>query len=211
MFPTGATLARRPWAPPYLVLLRAGFCLPSALRQTRCALTAPFHPYPSTRPPRLRASASLRAVYFLCHCPSSCPDRVLPGALPCGVRTFLPPPLPGLSAALRRDGDHLVGYDRHLDLTLSTLNLELRTLNWFWRVLAPKFRVQSSKFEVSLFFALDPVLLELLVEVAARGVDDLGGLGDVPAGLAELFEQEGFLGPLLELAERMGAIAGAGQ
>src|SRR2546430_1158573 len=30
---------------PYLVLLRAGFCLPSALRQTRCALTAPFHPY----------------------------------------------------------------------------------------------------------------------------------------------------------------------
>ena len=32
------------------------------------------------------------AVYFLCHCPSSCPDRELPGALPCGVRTFLPPP-----------------------------------------------------------------------------------------------------------------------
>jgi hypothetical protein len=30
------------------------------------------------------------AVYFLCHCPSSCPDRELPGALPCGVRTFLP-------------------------------------------------------------------------------------------------------------------------
>ncbi len=34
--------------PPYLVLLRAGFSLPSALRRTRCALTAPFHPYPST-------------------------------------------------------------------------------------------------------------------------------------------------------------------
>jgi hypothetical protein len=31
------------------------------------------------------------AVYFLCHCPSGCPDRELPGALPCGVRTFLPP------------------------------------------------------------------------------------------------------------------------
>src|SRR5262245_37976356 len=31
-----------------------------------------------------------RAVCFLCHCPSGCPDRVLPGALPCGVRTFLP-------------------------------------------------------------------------------------------------------------------------
>jgi hypothetical protein len=33
-----------------------------------------------------------RAVYFLCHYPSSCPARALPGALPFGVRTFLPPP-----------------------------------------------------------------------------------------------------------------------
>ena len=32
--------------PPYLVLLRAGFCLPPALPRARCALTAPFHPYP---------------------------------------------------------------------------------------------------------------------------------------------------------------------
>jgi len=39
--------------PPYLVLLRAGFSLPSALQRTRCALTAPFHPYP---PPPSRAS-----------------------------------------------------------------------------------------------------------------------------------------------------------
>jgi len=31
------------------------------------------------------------AVCFLCHCPSSCPARALPGALPFGVRTFLPP------------------------------------------------------------------------------------------------------------------------
>jgi hypothetical protein len=29
--------------PPYLVLLRAGFCLPPVLPQARCALTAPFH------------------------------------------------------------------------------------------------------------------------------------------------------------------------
>src|SRR5688572_10507838 len=29
---------------PYLALLRAGFCLPSVLPRTRCALTAPFHP-----------------------------------------------------------------------------------------------------------------------------------------------------------------------
>ena len=32
--------------PPYLVLLRAGFTLPPALPPERCALTAPFHPYP---------------------------------------------------------------------------------------------------------------------------------------------------------------------
>ena len=36
------------------------------------------------------------AVCFLCHCPSGCPDRALPGALPCGVRTFLPPSPYGL-------------------------------------------------------------------------------------------------------------------
>src|SRR5437870_11601033 len=69
---------------PYLVLLRAGFCLPPVLPRARCALTAPFHPYPPS--PKRR-----RAVYFLCHYPSGCPDRALPGALPCGVRTFLPP------------------------------------------------------------------------------------------------------------------------
>ena len=75
--------------PPYLVLLRAGFCLPPALPRARCALTAPFHPYPSTRATAC-AAGSLRAVYFLCHFPSGHPDRALPGALPCGVRTFLP-------------------------------------------------------------------------------------------------------------------------
>src|SRR5947209_9821425 len=33
-------------SPSYLVLLRAGFCLPPVLPRARCALTAPFHPYP---------------------------------------------------------------------------------------------------------------------------------------------------------------------
>jgi len=32
--------------PPYLVLLRVGFALPAPLLARRCALTAPFHPYP---------------------------------------------------------------------------------------------------------------------------------------------------------------------
>src|SRR5262245_64428665 len=35
--------------PPYLVLLRAGFCLPPVLPRARCALTAPFHPYSPSR------------------------------------------------------------------------------------------------------------------------------------------------------------------
>src|SRR4029450_12222293 len=39
---------------PYLVLLRAGFCLPPVLPRARGALTAPFHHCP---PPPLRASA----------------------------------------------------------------------------------------------------------------------------------------------------------
>ena len=64
--------------PPYLVLLHAGFSLPPTLQPMRCALTAPFHPYPFSR-----------AVYFLCHFPSGHPDRELPGASLSGVRTFL--------------------------------------------------------------------------------------------------------------------------
>jgi hypothetical protein len=34
---------------PYSVLLPVGFALPPLLPKTRCALTAPFHPYPSRR------------------------------------------------------------------------------------------------------------------------------------------------------------------
>jgi hypothetical protein len=58
--PTRWPRTGRPDAPPYLALLRAGFCLPPTLPPARCALTAPFHPY--SPQPRLR-----RAVYFLCH------------------------------------------------------------------------------------------------------------------------------------------------
>ena len=50
-----------------------------------------FSPLPSSAQPAPcgPASARVEAVYFLCHFPSGCPDRALPGALPCGVRTFL--------------------------------------------------------------------------------------------------------------------------
>src|SRR5918995_5471741 len=43
--PTRRLRTGRPQTPPYLVLLRAGFCLPPVLPRARCALTAPFHPY----------------------------------------------------------------------------------------------------------------------------------------------------------------------
>ncbi len=107
--------------PPYLALLRAGFCLPPVLPRARCALTAPFHPYPpspsglrwaspSTRHRRSACSRSLPtvapkarrwAVCFLCHYPSGHPDRALPGALPFGVRTFLSPSRPSGASAQR--------------------------------------------------------------------------------------------------------------
>src|ERR1700723_2748398 len=38
--------------PPHLVLLRLGFSLPPSLQTARCALTAPFHPYPRWLNPR---------------------------------------------------------------------------------------------------------------------------------------------------------------
>src|SRR5262245_55103554 len=34
---------------PYSVLLPVGFAMPSLLPRTRCALTAPFHPYPACK------------------------------------------------------------------------------------------------------------------------------------------------------------------
>ena len=47
-----------------------------------CALTAPFHPYPTP-------VARRRAVCFLLHFPSRCRDSMLWSTLPFGVRTFL--------------------------------------------------------------------------------------------------------------------------
>ena len=67
--------------PLYLILLRVGFSLPRLLPGARCALTAPFHPYPFPKK---------RAVYFLWHFPWTHIPQALPGTLPCGARTFLP-------------------------------------------------------------------------------------------------------------------------
>src|SRR5207302_7125160 len=62
MQPTRWLGTGRPHPPPYLVLLHAGFCLPPALPPARCALTAPFHPYPA-----FALAGFGGAVFFLCH------------------------------------------------------------------------------------------------------------------------------------------------
>lgn len=49
------------------------------LPDTRCALTAPFHPYLTNE-----------AVYSLLHFPSTFAAQALPGTLPYEARTFLP-------------------------------------------------------------------------------------------------------------------------
>ena len=63
----------------------SGWGLPcrGVLPPARCALTAPFHPYP--RPWAL-------AVYFLWHFPWARAPQALPGTLSAGARTFLPFP-----------------------------------------------------------------------------------------------------------------------
>ena len=64
-------LALRP-LPPYLVLLRVGFCLPLLSPGARCALTAPFHPYPPEGGRYLFCATS----------PSGYPAWELPSTLP---------------------------------------------------------------------------------------------------------------------------------
>ncbi len=58
--------------PSYLVLLRVWFALPAALLPRRCALTAPFHPYPHPK---------MRAVYSLWHFPSNGLESALPDVI----------------------------------------------------------------------------------------------------------------------------------
>ena len=87
---------------PYLVLLRVGFTLPPVSPPARCALTAPFHPYPVA----LRHSPRHGAV----SCRASCAGSRR--SVFCGTFRGLAPPRrylapcpsePGLSSASRSD------------------------------------------------------------------------------------------------------------
>ena len=99
--------------PPYLVLLRVGFTLPPALLTERCALTAPFHPYPGagTWPVRNRrargcpTSGLAEAVCSLWHWPSTglnarVPDVIRHTAL--RSSDFPPPASPARAVKVRQ-------------------------------------------------------------------------------------------------------------
>jgi len=104
MQPTRTAAQTRVWdcsqCRPYSVLLPVGFAVPSALPQTRCALTAPFHPYPGNT---LRAVA----VCSLWHCPWGRPRRTLSGTVCPGARTFLPGHLSVIAGAAVQPTDVL--------------------------------------------------------------------------------------------------------
>ena len=77
----GMKPAGKPVCRPYLVLLPVGFTLPLPLPAARCALTAPFHPYPRT---------TARRRFAFC---GTFPEVTLAGRYPApyphGARTFL--------------------------------------------------------------------------------------------------------------------------
>src|SRR5262249_9291993 len=140
---------------PYLVLLRAGFCLPPMLPPARCALTAPFHPC-SPFGGRYVFCATVLRVAPTGSYPAHCPAEF------------------GLSSRLlTKTSDRLTRCDPHYCSLPGSAVSFLRNL----------------------------ILLKLLVQIAAGGVDRFGCLGDVPAVLPELADKKRALGVVLELAQ----------
>jgi hypothetical protein len=62
-------------------LAPGGVCRAGPLPDSRCALTAPFHP--------CRPAETVLGGIFLLHFPSARAAQALPGTVPCGARTFL--------------------------------------------------------------------------------------------------------------------------
>ncbi|SDR61118.1 hypothetical protein SAMN05444161_8011 [Rhizobiales bacterium GAS191] len=84
---------------PYSVLLPAGLAMPLPLPAPRCALTAPFHPYPACG-----------AVFSLWRCPWGHPRRTLSGA----VSPWSPDFPPREAAAVRPAGHARIWVSRPL-------------------------------------------------------------------------------------------------
>ena len=168
----------RSHAPPYLVLLRAGFCLPRLLPAARCALTAPFHPYPPAGP-------GTAARTWTWACP--------PLAEPTGGRYIF-------CATFRRVAPP-GRYPAHcpVEFGLSSPERHSRASAVARHAAVIRFAAASIAYPSVSCEML--VLLELLVEVAARRVDHLGRLRDVPAVLAQLGHQVRPLRAGLELVQ----------
>ena len=165
---------------------------------------------------RLKPDATESAVCFLCHCPSSCPDRALPGALPCGVRTFLPPSL-SMNRASRRPASPCgeccaEATGRQVLAEPAAPKPEAQSIEGEGgrssgplrsRPLYPEPDRPSAEREggLTVGFLGDLILLEFLIEIAAGRIDDFSGLRDVPAILAQLADEKRTLGVVLELAQ----------
>ena len=76
--------ANSPLRRPYSVLLPVGFTMPAPLPDPRCALTAPFHPYPA------KPEGEGGAVRSLWHFPWGRPRRTLSGTVCQGSPDFPP-------------------------------------------------------------------------------------------------------------------------
>ncbi len=101
---------------PYLVLLPVGFAVPSPLPATRCALTAPFHPYPW-------ASAEARRRFAFCGTfPRVAPAGRYPAPCSRGARTFLPPA--AFAIAGRRPSGRLAPF--YLRISMPSVNRQAR-------------------------------------------------------------------------------------
>ena len=196
--------------PPYLVLLRAGFCLPPVLPRARCALTAPFHPYPRLARFRALARGGIFSVPLSFRLP--CPGVTRRTAL--RSSDF---PLAFALRALRQAGlavDSRFGAERAKSSRQARerarrgSSVHCGGLN---RLKAGSDSVDPlSDLIIELALAIhllrDSVLLQLLVQIAARRADHFRRLRDVPVVLAEFADEERPLGGLLELAQRAGAI-----
>ena len=89
---------------PYSVLLPVGFAVPPTLPPTRCALTAPFHPY---RPVPLRRRRGDRRFVFCGTFPGVTPAGRYPAPHVHGARTFLPGDLSAHAGAAVRPTDRV--------------------------------------------------------------------------------------------------------
>ena len=93
--------ANSPLRRPYSVLLPVGFTMPAPLPEPRCALTAPFHPYPAK--PEGEAGRFVLCGTF----PGVAPAGRYPAPYVKGARTFLPGGLSAPAGAAVRPTDRL--------------------------------------------------------------------------------------------------------